>query len=79
MQQCFEAQDIGKLQEVIRELPEAEAREHMRRCIASGLWVPSKDDPNTNPDDGFVRRGDGPGEEGEEPVYEDPKEAAAKW
>merc|ERR1719414_605143 len=35
-------------------LPE-EAKHHMKRCVASGLWKPAEDDPNTNPEDGFRR------------------------
>ena len=56
MKECFETQDIGKLQEAIREMPEEEARHHMKRCVDSGLWKPAADDPNTNPEDGFRRR-----------------------
>jgi hypothetical protein len=56
MKECFESQDIGKLQEVIRSMPESEARLHMKRCVDSGLWVPSKDDEKTSPEDGFIRR-----------------------
>ena len=44
LKECFESQDIAKLQEVIKELPEEEARLHMKRCVDSGLWVPSKED-----------------------------------
>jgi hypothetical protein len=54
MKECFESQDIGKLQEAIRTLPESEARLHMKRCVDSGLWVPSREDEQTNPEDGFV-------------------------
>ena len=28
----------------------------MKRCVDSGLWVPSKEDPSTNTEDGFVKR-----------------------
>ena len=27
----------------------------MKRCVDSGLWKPSADDPDTNPEDGFKR------------------------
>jgi len=67
MKDCFEKQDIPMLQQVIRELPEEEARYHMKRCVDSGLWVPSKDDPATSTEDGFVRNAEDE-EEGEE-VY----------
>ncbi|CAB4066687.1 CDC37 [Lepeophtheirus salmonis] len=55
LQKCFESQDIGMLQQAIKELPDEEGRYHMKRCIDSGLWLPSKEDPNTNPEDGFIR------------------------
>merc|ERR1719381_27581 len=31
------------LHQIIRELPEEDARYHMKRCVDSGLWVPSKE------------------------------------
>lgn len=65
MKKCFETQDIGMLQQIIKELPEDEARYHMKRCVDSGLWVPSKDDPATNTEDGFLKKE----EEAEEEVY----------
>merc|ERR1719430_2595885 len=55
MKSCFESQDIGMLQKVIKELPEEEARYHMKRCVDSGLWVPSQEDPSTSTEDGFVK------------------------
>merc|ERR1719186_217588 len=51
MKECFESQDIPMLQQIIKELPEDEARYHMKRCVDSGLWVPSKEDPSTNTED----------------------------
>jgi len=30
------------LQETIANMPEEDARYHMKRCIDSGLWVPQK-------------------------------------
>lgn len=69
MQKCFESQDIGMLQQIIKELPEEEARFHMKRCVDSGLWVPSKEDPSTSAEDGFVKK-----EEvgaGDEEVYQE--------
>ena len=55
-------------------MPEEEARYHMKRCVDSGLWKPSADDPDTNPEDGFKRR-ENPDEAegGEEEVYEEVK------
>jgi len=71
MKKCFESQDIGMLQQIIKELPEEEARYHMKRCVESGLWVPSKDDPATSTEDGFVKKDDV--EEEEEEVYDEVK------
>lgn len=58
LKECFESQDIGKLQQAIRDLPEKDARYHMKRCVDSGLWKPANDDPETNPEDGFKVRSD---------------------
>merc|ERR1712088_724383 len=64
MKSCFESQDIAMLQQVIKELPEEEARYHMKRCVESGLWVPNREDPGTNAEDGFTKpkEGDDDGE-----------------
>ncbi|XP_013784992.1 hsp90 co-chaperone Cdc37-like [Limulus polyphemus] len=40
LRKCFETQDIPMLQQVITQIPEEEARYHMKRCIDSGLWIP---------------------------------------
>jgi len=56
LQACFESQDIQKLQDCIRNMPEQDAKYHMKRCVDSGLWKPAADDPDTNPEDGFRRR-----------------------
>merc|ERR1719278_811662 len=75
MKSCFESQDIAMLQQVIKELPEEEARYHMKRCVESGLWVPNREDPGTNAEDGFVKKEDGDDDDeadGEE-VYEEVK------
>merc|ERR1719384_349592 len=69
MKNCFESQDIAMLQQVIKEMPEDEARYHMKRCVDSGLWVPSSEDPGTSTEDGFVKA---PVEE-EEEVYDEVK------
>ena len=44
----------------------------MKRCVDSGLWVPSSEDPGTSTEDGFVKA---PVEEGEEEgeVYDEVK------
>ncbi len=54
---------MSKLQEAIRSLPESEARYHMKRCVDSGLWVPSKEDSKTSQEDGFVKKDDNEEEE----------------
>lgn len=71
MQSCFERQDIPMLQQIIKEMPEEEARYHMKRCVDSGLWCPAKDDPDTNTEDGFVKKDKGEGEESEEEKAEE--------
>ena len=50
------------------------SRYHMKRCVDSGLWVPSQEDPGTSAEDGFVK-GQGEEEDGEEEkeVYEEVK------
>jgi len=72
MKQCFESQDIGMLQQVIKDMPEEEARYHMKRCVDSGLWVPSQEDPATSTEDGFLKK-DKEGEEAgeKEEIYEE--------
>ncbi len=73
LQECFESQDIARLQQAIRELPEEEARLHMKRCVESGLWKPAADDPDTDPEDGFRRRAAAANDDqdgGGEPLYE---------
>jgi hypothetical protein len=64
LKECFESQDIEKLQQTIREMPEEDAKLHMKRAVASGLWKPAENDPDTNPEDGFKRK-----EDGEEDTY----------
>jgi len=76
LQECFESQDVGRLQEAIDALGPEEAKLHMKRCVASGLWKPAENDPGTNPEDGFRvtetgGNGDTNGEN--EPVYEEVK------
>ena len=77
MKDCFEKQDIAMLQETIRAMPQEEARYHMKRCVDSGLWKPSADDPDTNPEDGFKRSATA--DEAEENEENDgPKESETK-
>lgn len=40
LKKCFESQDIELLQETIKNMDEAQATYHMKRCVDSGLWVP---------------------------------------
>ena len=58
------------LQTAIANMPSDQAKYHMKRCVDSGLWQPSADDPNTNPEDGFKRTE----KEDEEPTYDEVKE-----
>ncbi|CAB4036111.1 hsp90 co-chaperone Cdc37-like, partial [Paramuricea clavata] len=44
LQECFEKKDIPMLQKVLAELPEEEARSHLKKCVDSGLWVPNAKD-----------------------------------
>jgi len=69
LRECFETQDTAMLQRVIANMPNQEAKYHMKRCVDSGLWKPSEDDPNTNPEDGF-RRSDKSGDEDVEATAE---------
>lgn len=48
------------------------SRYHMKRCVDSGLWVPNKDDPGTNSEDGFVNK-ESAEDNDEEEVYEEVK------
>jgi cell division cycle protein 37 len=40
LQECFESRDTDMLKKVIAEMPEDEAKYHMKRCVDSGMWVP---------------------------------------
>lgn len=51
LQKCFEAQDIPLLQKTVSEMPEDEAKYHIKRCIDSGLWVPDAKDKKQNTED----------------------------
>ena len=62
LQECFEKKDIPMLQKIMSELPQEEARYHLKRCVDSGLWVPNaKDAPEAKAE-----------EETEEEAYEVP-------
>ncbi|KAL0275381.1 UNVERIFIED_CONTAM: hypothetical protein PYX00_003241 [Menopon gallinae] len=61
LKKCFETRDIPLLKETIAKMDKEEARYHMQRCVASGLWIP----------DGKKKENDGEGEgEGEEQEQE---------
>lgn len=49
LKECFETQDIKKLQEVLTAMEESEAKYHLKRCIDSGLWVPDAKKKEENP------------------------------
>jgi len=73
MKRCFEEKDIGGLQAVAMEMSPEEFRNHLKRCIDSGLWLP---EGNKNVGDD---QGDGDGDEehfdNDEPdKSEEPKE-----
>lgn len=44
LKKCFDSQDVPMLQATIAKMPEQEAIYFMKRCVDSGLWVPSKND-----------------------------------
>ena len=39
LQDCFEQRDTDLLKQVIANMPEEQAKYHMKRCVDSGLWV----------------------------------------
>jgi len=49
LQECFENKDLQKLQEVIQNMPPEDAKYHMKRCVDSGMWVPSADNDDKTP------------------------------
>jgi len=60
---CFESQEIDLLKTTIANMDPAEAAYHMKRCVASGLWVPEggaggaappPDAPPTDPSTGLL-------------------------
>jgi cell division cycle protein 37 len=44
LQECFEKKDMALLQEVVGKMDIKDAKYHIDRCIASGLWVPGPSD-----------------------------------
>eukprot|EP00937_MAST-01D_sp_MAST-1D-sp2_P005352 g5352.t1 len=65
MQEAFSEQDIPKLQAAIAAMDKREAKYHIDRCAASGLWVPSSDGSGASLD----------GEPGDEPPQPPPTAA----
>jgi len=62
---CFESQDIGQLKTAIANMDPSQAAYHMKRCVASGLWVPEGGSAvPQNPNTGLVNK------EEEEEIYE---------
>lgn len=41
LRDAFESQEIDRLQQVIASMNPKEAKYHMKRCVDSGLWIPS--------------------------------------
>ena len=44
MRECFEKRDIPMLQQLLMKMNVEEAKQHMKRCVDSGLWVPGPTD-----------------------------------
>ncbi|KAI6227872.1 Hsp90 chaperone protein kinase-targeting subunit [Aphelenchoides besseyi] len=44
MQEAFQSQSVGKLQEIATTMDSEVFQYHLNRCIASGLWVPNAKD-----------------------------------
>ena len=43
MRDAFDSQDIGRLQGVLNDMPQEEAKGWMKKCVDSGLWCPGGD------------------------------------
>ena len=52
LREALESQEIERLQQVIASMNPKEAKYHMKRCVDSGLWIPS--DSSIFEDDGQV-------------------------
>ena len=75
LKECFEKQDIKKLQDVLTAMDEKDARHHLKRCIDSGLWVP---DAKSKEREGEESNDGGAGDSQEEPFYETVEQQEAK-
>uniref|UniRef100_A0A8C6Z144 Hsp90 co-chaperone Cdc37 n=1 Tax=Nothoprocta perdicaria TaxID=30464 RepID=A0A8C6Z144_NOTPE len=51
LQKCFDVKDVLMLQDAISKMDPTEAKHHMQRCIASGLWVPNAKAGAEGPDE----------------------------
>ncbi|KAJ8001384.1 hypothetical protein DPEC_G00168960 [Dallia pectoralis] len=57
MKKCFDEKDISMLQEEISKMNPMVAKEVLKRCVDSGLWVPNVDDDDDDEDDGDNKGG----------------------
>lgn len=48
LRECFDTRDTDKLKLVLAQMSEEDVNYHMKRCIDSGLWVPERNDKDTN-------------------------------
>lgn len=71
LQKCFEARDIGMLQQAVLEMPKEEAEYHIKRCIESGLWVPNAADAEQDGQETEGAAGGSSEEKDEEEKYEE--------
>ena len=76
MQECFESRDLSKLQEVIANMNEEDAKYHMKRCVDSGLWVPDASSPLAAEGRAGDKSDDQEKKSGDEPVYAEPTSTA---
>lgn len=69
LKECFESQDIAKLQDTISKMDEKEAQYHLKRCIDSGLWVPDSKAKEASGDEPKIE---------EEPTYTEALDSSNK-
>ena len=65
LRECFESQNIPKLQTVLSDMTKEDAAYHMRRCVDSGLWVADAKAAGLTPASELFEK-DGEGREEEE-------------
>ncbi|KAJ7337947.1 hsp90 co-chaperone Cdc37 [Desmophyllum pertusum] len=68
VQKCFEEKDIPMLQDVLGRMPEEEARDYLKKCIDSGLWIPNAQDAQA--------QAEGQGETGSQEVPDEERYAS---